>query len=330
MMDTLFELGDWAGDPLRPGRDTVTPLELVARLSPADRQSRVRALVQQAEDIVDEAIDRYFTHHERTGTFLMWSGGNDSNVLAHLMRRRATHAVHANTGIGIEETRQHVRDSASAWGLPLIEKMPPPGDDYETFVLAHGFPGPGQHNRMYQRLKQRAFNAVKREFNKDPHRQRVLFLAGRRRAESRIRGGNILTGQLPIPQMERERSLVWAAPLAMWHKLDLNTYRSMFPDVPRNWVADLLHMSGECLCGSKAKQGELEHLRQFFPHVATYLDDLGARARANGVDPDKCVWGWGWDQEVKQRVSRRARLSDLCGSCPVGLFDVDDRSGSAA
>lgn len=322
--DALFPLDkSWAGDPLNPGLDTVTPAEMVTSLSREDRETRVRALMALSERIVEQALATHFQKHELTAVCLLWSGGNDSNILAHLMRHRATHVVHANTGVGIEATREHVRQSAAAWGLPLIERQPEPQDRYETFVLQHGFPGPGQHARIYERLKERTFEAVRNQFNPQPRKQRCLFLAGRRRAESAIRSGNKATGRAPIPHMERKGSLVWAAPLSMWTKWDMNTYRLMHPDVPRNWVADLLHMSGECLCGSKARRGELEHLREFFPDVAAYLEDLGSRARANGVDPEKCVWGWGWDEAVKAKVSRRAKLSDLCGSCQIPLFEME-------
>lgn len=321
MNEPLFELGDWAGDPLRPGWDRPTPAELVAKLTRPDRSRRLAALIEQAHAIVDLAISEHFQRHELTAACLLWSGGKDSNVLAHLMRPRATCVVHANTGIGIEATRQHVRDHAAAWGLELLEFLPDPGDGYEDFVLEFGFPGPGQHHRVYQRLKERAFEKVQKRFNQNPHRQRVLFFAGRRRDESDIRAGR--GGQPPIPLTERRRSRVWSAPIANWTKLDMNQYLLEHPDTPKNWVADLMHMSAECLCGSKAHRGELDYIRQFFPAVAAYLDDLGARARANGVHPDLCVWGWGADSEVKQRVSRRARLSDLCGTCPTGtLFET--------
>ncbi|MFK0250196.1 phosphoadenosine phosphosulfate reductase family protein [Amycolatopsis azurea] len=284
-------------------------------MSRRDRERRVRALVDQAHEIVDEALDTHFGAHDLTASCLMWSGGNDSNVLAHVMRSRVSHAVHANTGIGIEATRQHVRDTCRQWRLPLIEKTPAEKDSYERFVLTHGFPGPGQHDRMFQRLKERTFDAVRRQFNTDPRRQRVLFLAGRRREESRRRGGNASTGIAPIPHVERKGSVVWAAPLANWTKLDLNTYRAMHPDVPRNEVADLLHMSGECLCGAFAQRGELAHLRTFYPEVADYLDDLGRRALANGVPPRRCEWGWGWNRTARSRTSGTPALSRLCGSC---------------
>jgi 3'-phosphoadenosine 5'-phosphosulfate sulfotransferase (PAPS reductase)/FAD synthetase len=312
---TLFPLGSWAGDPLNPNRDTVTPGELVGSLTRPEREMRVRRLIAQAHEIADEAISLHLTKHTLTGVCLLWSGGNDSNILAHLMRPRITHVIHANTGIGIERTRQHVRDHAEAWGLPLIEHQPSEKDSYEQFVLTHGFPGPGQHPRMFQRLKERAFEAARNEFNPHPHAQRVMFLAGRRREESKRRGGNAATGTAPIPQIERKGSVVWAAPLSMWTKLDMNTYRLMYRDVPHNEVSDFLHMSGECLCGSYAAQGELDLIRFFFPTIADYLDDLGRRALANGVHPDKCVWGWGWNEVVKQRVNRRASLSSLCDSC---------------
>lgn len=333
MSAPLFDLApagpDWEGDPLAPHADAPTPVELVARLTGPERQVRVKALIEQANAILADALAAHVDGHEVVATCLLWSGGNDSNVLAHLMREQATHAVHCNTGIGIEQTRQFVRDTAAGWGLPLIERHPPAGSTYRDYVLANGFPGPGQHYRMFQRLKERALRQVRRELVTNGRRQRVVFLAGRRRQESRRRAG---TGYAaPIPAHEREDSIIWVSPLVNWTRLDLNTYRLMHPDVPLNSVSDLLHMSGECLCGSYAKEGELDQIRDWYPEIAADIEALEAETRAAGIPEPRCRWGWGATRTDDQRgplprgpddhTDESGQVGRLCSSCaPPGLF----------
>jgi len=235
-------------------------------------------------------------------------------VLTHLFRDRATHVGMANTGIGIEDTRRYVRDTAALWGLRVIEKHPHPNETYERLVLgecvartgpkrgtrlyAGGFPGPGAHTKVFQKIKGRAFEAIKNELVSDPYRQRVVFLGGRRAVESDRRNKLAFSGAV-----ERKKSIVWAAPLINWTSLDMNTYRLVHPDVPRNLVSDLLEMSGECLCACFAQKGELDLIREWYPDVAAYLDDLQRRVReANppGVqkNPRAATWGWAWAKRL--------------------------------
>ena len=137
---------------------------------------------------------------ERCPSGFCWiSGGNDSTVLAHLFRPEATHAAHANTTIGIAQTRDFVRSTCEEWGLPLIERTPPrESDHYRALVLDQGFPGPGHHFKMFQRLKERALRSIQKDLGGNPRTRRVVFLAGRRRSESQRRAN--------VPAMER-RSL---------------------------------------------------------------------------------------------------------------------------
>lgn len=274
--------------------------------------------------MLDEAIEREVTStgHSVAGIVVLFSGGNDSTTLAHLFRDRATHAAHANTGIGIEHTRQYVRDTCTNWRVPLLERHPREGEGYEDFVLGRvraanprtrpdgkvypgGFPGPAMHFFIYQRLKERALAQVRGELIADPRKQRVIFLAGRRASESGRRAPLALKD--PI---ERRGSIVWVSPLVGWTKVDLNNYRRIHPDVPRNEVSDLLHMSGECLCGAFAHSGELEEIEAWFPDVAAGIRSLERRALdADAAPPERCRWGWG---AGKQAASRSGRL---CGSC---------------
>lgn len=192
-----------------------------------------------------------------------------------------------------------------------MEKHPP--KSYRDLVLEEvdghprGFPGPALHWLMYTRLKERCLDQVRRELVTNGRRQRVVFLAGRRRSESARRQN--------IALHERRDSVVWVSPLANWTKLDLGTYRQMFSDVPQNRVTDLIHMSGECLCGAFAAPGELEEIRFWFPEAAAQIDALAAELAAAGVGEPRCRWGHG-----EGRASERQGL--LCSSCQLQQPDL--------
>lgn len=294
----LFE-DEYSGNPLQPDTETVTPPDAVARLTARQREARVEWLTDQAHSIVNVAWSVHGGGRSLAAKCVLFSGGNDSTVLAHLMRSRVDYAVHANTTIGIEQTRQFVRDTCASWGLPLIEKVAPVS--YRELVIEQGFPGPAMHFKMYQRLKERCLRLVRAQLVRDSRQERVLFIAGRRRSESKRREN--------IPLHERDGSVVWASPLAMWTKLDMNTYRLMHGDVPVNGVSEMLHMSGECLCGAFAKEGELEEIRFWFPEVAAEIEELEREVRAAGHVEPFCRWGHrsGGKPAVKNGM--------LCSSC---------------
>lgn len=315
--DALFTAADaYAGDPLDPDMITPTPAEVVAELAPADRIRRVESLVAQAHRILDLAVEEHGRGREIVARCIMWSGGNDSNTLAHIVRPFATHAIMANTTIGIEETRQFVRDTCFQWGLPLIEKIAP--TSYEELVIERGFPGPAMHYKMWQRLKERCFDAAKHDLGIHNSRKKAaLYIAGRRRAESERRED--------VPITQPFGTAIWASPIVMWTKLDLNTYRQMHPDVPRNEVADLIHMSGECLCGAFAHPGELDEVGEWFPHVKAHIEALEEKVRAAGHEEPFCTWGHG-------QGAPASRSSWMCGSCKFRAVEgqADMFEGEAA
>jgi 3'-phosphoadenosine 5'-phosphosulfate sulfotransferase (PAPS reductase)/FAD synthetase len=319
--EALFTAADcWTGDPTDPGDDAPTPPEIVANLSEQDRRRRISKLEEQAHRIIDAALETHLDGHKLVGTCVLFSGGNDSTVLAHLVRSRCTHAVHCNTGIGVEATRQFVRKVCDDWGLPLLERHPPKGCTYRELCLDQGFPGPGHHFKMYQRLKQRALEQVQRELVSQPRRERLLFVAGRRRTESRRRAGTApkadrtAGGQIFVPLHERKGSAIWASPIALWTKLDLVAYRGLHPDVPFNPVTDHLGMSGECLCGCYAQEGELERIRFWYPEVVAEIEALQVEVAAAGWAEPRCRWGH------RSGGPPPARTGMLCTSCQ---FDDD-------
>ncbi len=284
--------------------------ERIARLTRPQRETRVLNLVEESHEIVNTAIARHVRADGRAlaAVVVLFSGGNDSTVLAHMFRSVATHAAHANTTIGIEQTREFVRSTCAEWELPLLERCPPrAADHFGALVLDQGFPGPGHHFKMYQRLKERGLEQIRRELISDPRRERLIFLAGRRRSESQRRAR--------IPISERRGSVVWASPLVHWTKLDLNMYRLMAGDVPVNDVSNLLHMSGECCCGAFAKPGEREELGYWFPDLIEEIEALEtAIAHRGDIPQHRRTWGWGASARKGVRAAPR-QTGRLCTSC---------------
>lgn len=326
--DALFDI---------PGTD---PLALtnaqVARLTGPQREARVDDLVLRARKIYNRAVHEHITGADRTVAAVvgLFSGGNDSTVLAHLLRDRIDYFCHANTTIGIEETRQFVRDTAAAWDIPLLERKPPrETDQYRHLVLTAergkngaalgGFPGPAMHFKIMARLKGRVFELVQSELVARPLHERVIFLAGRRRDESARRAS--------IPESERRGSAVYVQPLVNWTKLDLNTYRLTQTragnPVPVNQAADLCHMSGECLCGCMAAPGERAEVSQWYPLPFEEIAELERMlADRDDIPEHRKTWGWGADPvlkaaedvyqaQFKPEPEERTDLPDLCSAC---------------
>lgn len=284
----------------------------VAHLTRPIREARVLALMSESHLMLDRAIEQHITSQGKSvaGVCILYSGGNDSTVLAHMLRGKATHAVHANTTIGIEATRQFVRDTTADWGLPLLEVFPGAGNTYEDMVLAYGFPGPGHHFKSYQRLKERGLRDARRQLVLNPRKERVVFVAGRRRNESDRRAA--------VPESERIDATVWSSPMVNWTKLDLMQYRLIFPDVPQNPVARWLHMSGECLCGAFAKFNELAEIEYCgFKEVVAYIRRLEAMiAHRTDIPEYRKTWGWGGDPAVLAHSRQKhSKVGPLCSSC---------------
>jgi len=290
----------------------------VARLTRPQREARVAELIGEAHDLVSLAIEKHVTNDGRmvAATVVLFSGGNDSTTLAHLFRESADYAAHANTTIGIEQTRDFVRNTCEEWGLPLIERKPPrETDHYRALVLDQGFPGPAMHFKMFQRLKERALRQIQRELVSNPRRERVVFLAGRRRTESKRRAS--------VPEMERRGSAVWVSPLVNWTKSDLNTYRLMAGDVPRNLASDLIHMSGECLCGSFAAPGERAELDYWFPVAMEEIRELEALlADRSDIPEHRKTWGWGADPALKNADTSSLRQQMMRAARDDGDMDL--------
>lgn len=231
-------------------------------------------------DLLSSAIEE----HNPVAVYAMFSGGHDSLTATHVAAQhpRFTAAVHINTGIGIEKTREFVRETCKREGWPLKEyRAEDCGQVYRDLVLEYGFPGSFHHNKMYNRLKERALDTCIREAKTGFH-DRVMLVTGCRTQESVRRMGH-------VEPIQRKGAKVWVAAIHDWSKGDCNDYITE-QKLPRNEVVDLLHMSGECLCGAYAHPGELKEIEMWFPEVAHEIHKL-----------EREVWdaGFPWRWETK-------------------------------
>jgi len=226
--------------------------------------------VQESYQLLNVAL----AEHRPSHVFGMFSGGHDSLATTHLLAQHPAFdaAVHINTGIGIEETREFVRETCEEQGWPLLELHAPVS--YDDLVLKYGFPGPPAHRYMYTFLKERCVRQLVRE-HKTHYHDRIGLVTGVRAAESLRRMGT-------TSPVQRDGAQLWLAPLINWTKHDIETYLSRH-NVRRNPVVETLGMSGECLCGAYAKPDEFERIAAHYPNTARRILDLEKRLAKQGT-----------------------------------------------
>lgn len=250
-----------------------------------------------------EIIDAATQEFEPSHVFGLFSGGHDSLCACHIASQHPSFSgcVHINTGIGVEETRDFVRETCEQYGWPLNVYHPP--DSYEEIVCEHGFPGPAQHQRMFIRLKERCIRQIMREHG---HRSRkIMFISGARHSES-TRRMVTCTKAVSVGPMPSKRA-IWVSPIISWTSDDKKSHMRKH-GLPENPVVKRLCMSGECLCGAFAESGELDVIRGFYPKAAAEIDRIAEKVKAAGKH---CVWG----ERPSRPIDPNQMLLPLCTSC---------------
>lgn len=249
----------------------------------------------------EQVMDEAGTHGPFVARICLFSGGGDSTAVLHyaLAHDYADEAAFVDTGTALPGCREHVIDVCEQWGVPLT--IWDAGDAFEEMVLNPrlGFPGPGQHPRAYQRLKERQLRKLVAS-KKTRVRDRVLFVSGVRRHESKRRASR--------PAVAREGAVVWANPLTDWTDEQMREYR-LEHDLPVSDVSALMHSSGECGCGAFAAPGEREMRCDLFPEWGRWLEGLEVRAAQAGVV--NCRWG--------ERPGEAKEAGQMCSSCQTAL-----------
>ena len=250
--------------------------------------------------IVAEALER-----KPIAIFALFSGGDGSLAATHWAMNNVPHCqvAHVDTGIGIPATQAFVRETCKRerWPLTVVRAKEDCGQDYDKIVLRHGFPGPASHGLMYRRLKERGIEFLVRGV-KHKRMDKVMLLTGICHDDSKRRSGygneiiKAKGAQLWVNHM------YWAGQTWMHHYV-------REAGIARNPVAEVLGMSGECLCGAFAGKGELAVVRLVCPRTADRIEGLQERARRAGVH---CKWE---DRPPRERDDKLTPDMFMCRGC---------------
>lgn len=254
----------------------------------------------------DRLIERVKAEQRPVASVCLFSGGNDSTVLAHRCREHYEELAFIDTGTALPGVREFVEYFAIWLGKPL--RILDSGSCYRKLVLDGvqplGFPGPAQHNRAYNQLKERRLRELRAQLQSGHKRgARVLMLTGVRRGESSRRAKR--------REVTLEGSIVFANPLIDWTAAEVAEYRAECA-LPQSDVAALIHRSGECNCGSFAAPGEREMLRSLWPEwFETTIASLEREAEGRGIHA--CRWG--------ERPGVPGDTGPLCTDCQLRLLE---------
>lgn len=274
-------------------------------MAASDRPYIIDIVTESSEPlgIAREVQDRF----RPVAAYACFSGGHDSLVSTHwaMANIPGCRVLHCNTGVGVERTRRYVRETCKEFGWPLVEKFQ--DGAYESWCLEHGFPGAGQHHRMYQRLKERSIRGACKDAKAGkPRSASVLLVSGIHAGESLIRSGYDRSAS-------KIRGQVWINPFYYASLDEFDDYR-IARSLPLNPVKLAIGMSGECGCGAYAKPGEFKLWESVCPAFAERIRNLEREVEAAGKP-------WGWEEGPpqwyldQQRGQSMMPFMPLCQAC---------------
>lgn len=262
--------------------------------------------MNKEQKILDSAIETWNPRQ----IVCLFSGGYDSMCATHL-----THTLNRH-GIPMSTWSIDTKLSADGWTdfvSGVAEELQ--FNDYHIYSNDKGFsqfvesvrltgcPRNRQgHTYTYQKLKERAIDAIHMLYKKDVH-DKTLFVSGMRRAESAYRANADEHSRVG------NSNKIFVAPIVYWSDLDVARYR-IENDLPDNPFYNTVKGSGDCQCnwGNFITLGELQ---QHSPVLAAgnvaLLDKL---SRENH--------GYGWDGSIEGQMSLfDAPLNTpfLCSGC---------------
>lgn len=254
--------------------------------------------IDSGRDYLHAALDEW----KPNAIFAGFSGGGDSLMTTHLLHelRDDVAALHVNTGIGMQRTRQYVRETCKQQGWHLEEYCAEDyGYSFDEMVRGNvpgvpgGFPGPPAHRWMYGKLKEVPIQRAHRD-HKGRRGGKIALVTGIRADESNIRAGY----QSRI--VDELNGVVW---INLIYHVTERQKKSYIDTVglETNPVSDVYGMSGECLCGAFDTGGgrryELQSACKRFGEPETYERIVSLHDEVKGRYP------WFWDEERPQWFS---------------------------
>lgn len=307
------------------------------------------ALGRRPAEDPDELVAAARAEHQPVAVWCLFSGGNDSTVLAHRCREHYDGLAWIDTGTAVPGVAEFVAEYAAWVGKPL--RVLSAGDAFRVMVmgdLVWWARFIGAHDREPS-LSIEAFLARDRcekgrasggELGQVPHgfpgpgahgraynrlkeRQIMALLRDSKVSHPRRARVLFLSGIRRAESKRRSKreaitrlpgkAAVFVNPLIDWTGEDMRRYRREHR-IPESTAAALLHRSGECQCGAFANaDSERAMLKALYPEFFAGIEALEAEAQAAGVR--WCRWG-GYDIHGNRAGEvTREKPGLLCESC---------------
>lgn len=241
-------------------------------------------IIKGSKEIYDQAMVEFKPY----AVCLALSGGDDSLAAYEVTKAldiSIDFIIHINTRTGIAETTEYVRNCAGCSGCKYLEGDAK--DKYEKYVLRKGFFGRGKksHTYAYHLLKQDQIRSViSKHIRQRKHNRSVLLLNGARKQESTNRKHN-LTNIFNADKSSKNN--IWVNLIHEWSKAECMQFL-VDQKAKRNPVSEILHRSGECMCGTMQSQEARKEATFWFPEWGQWLDGLEKRVLEKGF-----YWRWG-------------------------------------
>lgn len=230
------------------------------------------------------------------------SGGKDSLTAAKKMWEagRLRRVILLETGIAVPGWKDFVLEECERqkWNYECYRT----DESYEALVMKYGFPGPGKHGLFMNYLKGRCIRKYKKA------NPTGILASGVRCHESQRRFG-------------------FTKPVSFWEGVPIlapvydmvtDAVWSFFRDrgLRRSPAYSTIQMSGDCVCGAFADEGEDKAIEFHYPTLGKYLLDLGASAARAFPGKLKAGWGWGWRRPRRKKRGAEAAVCVECGDQP--------------
>ena len=229
-----------------------------------------------------------YYEHQPVYILILWSGGGDSTAVTDITFAwikqdnisTPVKVVSIETFLGHDHWRDYITHHANGFDHQFYSNPNP--DWYAQKCLEGGFPyNPrAQHPMLYQRLKERAIYAALRDHKGNNRFNRVLFVSGIRKFESKRQQAL----QNPITRMG---SAVFVNPLFYWRDQTKTVYL-IERELPTNPFKAETGGSGDCYCiGLYCPASKLRETGA--THLADRLESLEKQV--------KPIHGWGYSEK---------------------------------
>jgi hypothetical protein len=110
-------------------------------------------------------------------------------------------------------------------------------------------------------------------------------------------------------EVTRIGSKVWCNPIYWWSANQRDSYNRS-QGLPINPVSETLGMSGECLCGAFAHEGEKALVKLICPQTAARIENLEEQTLARGF-----TWDWEGSPPENFTLDQSDMFMPMCVGC---------------